>query len=90
MHLMLRLRGGMLHTSSGVISRTNPLACTCYASLPASVKRGGGEGGEEVPFIHGCGIEDRILEANTFCPTCRVFNCGVRGHGEGGKGGGRK
>jgi len=80
MHLVLRLRGGMMHTSSGVVSPSNPLACTCYATLPASEKEKCGLGEGDETFIHGCGIVEKILESNTFCAACRLFNCGVK-HG---------
>ncbi len=69
---MLNLRGGMMHRSSGVVSPTNPLACTCHATLP--------KGREGLRFVHKCGIGRSIIATNHYCAKCTKFNCEVAAH----------
>ncbi len=83
--MVLRMRGGMYHVSSGFISPTNPLACTCHSSLSAADVKYLCFG-DSSQFAHGCGISTAIMAANTFCRSCSTFNCGIPSHNEGGEG----
>ena len=69
LHLVLRLRGGMMHESSGRCGQ-DPLTCNCHL-----YRRDG---------THTCQVAANILATNTICAKCQHLNCSEHATGEAG------